>query len=127
MRLRGCLILATLSLAGCAGMDGPTSEQIAQSTRMESALSRYVGKSIADIAIARGPAQSDFEIAKGTKVFQWVSYGQAPGMSAVMNNMMITRPGAQLVCRVSFTAKTDKPQPTLADWQIVSWRWEGHC
>src|ERR1700730_9968309 len=60
---------------GCAARERDRAEQL-QKTRMESALTPYVGRSIADFMLDRGPATNAIDMGGNKRAFQWRITGQ---------------------------------------------------
>jgi hypothetical protein len=87
-----------LALAGCAS----TTQQ--RQERMHTALTPYIGRTIADYAVDHGPPTNTVDLGPGKKGFQWL---------------------ATQGCTVSIVAHATKPNPALSDWMIEHWRWQG--
>jgi len=123
MRVLGLAACVATSLQGCAELETAKQQQ-----KMDSALSPYIGRSIAEYVGARGPPQFEYEIGKNKKSFQWVITGQSAAGGAVLSGgVVVARPAQTLICRVTFAATSDKPAPTYADWKIESFQWAGAC
>jgi hypothetical protein len=113
------IIATAIMLTGCAA-------QI-QAKRNEAILAPYVGKSIADYALDRGPPTNTIDMGANKRGFQWVLTGQSPGAIVPLNGALIAVPARQQTCMISFVASTTKPSPALSDWIIESWHWNGDC
>ena len=120
VRIIAALALA-LTLAGCA------SEQQQQQQKMAASLDPYIGQSIAAYVGVRGPPQAVIDLDKNKKMFQWLMTAQSAAVAVPINGIIVARPSQQLECRVSMTAMTDRPNPTLADWIIAGYQWAGSC
>jgi hypothetical protein len=95
--------------------------------KMQSALQPYVGRSIADFALDHGPPTNTIEMGGNERGFQWQITGQSAGAVVPVSGMLVAVPPQQRTCLVSFVASTTKPSPTLSDWIVESWRWNGAC
>jgi hypothetical protein len=113
------VLIACTVVAGCA--------QQQQTKKMETALTPYVARSIADFALDHGPPTGTIDMGAGKRGFQWVITGQSAGAVVPISGMLATVPPQQQVCTVSLVASTAKPTPSLSDWIIESWRWNGAC
>lgn len=98
-----------------------------QNQKMQSALDRYVGRSIADFALDRGPPTNTIDMGANKRGFQWQITGQSAGAVVPVSGMLVAVPPRLQTCIVSFAASTTKPSPALSDWIIESWRWNGAC
>jgi hypothetical protein len=94
---------------------------------METSLTPYVGKSIADFTLDRGPPSNTIDMGGNKRGFQWVVTKQSPAGIVPLSGTLIAVPSHQLTCTVSLVASTIKPSPALSDWIIESWRWNGDC
>jgi hypothetical protein len=113
------VMASAVAVGGCAA-------QI-QAKKMDTALTPYVGKSIADYALDRGPPTNTIDMGGNKRGFQWVITGQSPAAVVPLNGALIAVPSHQQTCTVSLVASTTKPSPALSDWIIESWRWNGDC
>ena len=109
---RVIIIASSISLLGC--------EAQMQQNKMGAALSPWVGRSIADYVLSRGPPTNTVNLGPDKRGFQWVLTGVAPGG-------VVPVPPRQQTCVISFEAETRSANPALADWTITSWRWNGAC
>ena len=109
---RVIIIASSISLLGC--------EAQMQQNKMEAALSPWVGRSIADYVLSRGPPTNTVNLGPDKRGFQWVLTGVAPGG-------VVPVPPRQQTCVISFEAETRSANPALADWTITNWRWNGAC
>lgn len=117
MRLSPLLLLVP-ALSGCVTM---------QQSKMNSALAPWVGQSIASYAMTKGPPSSTVDLGPGTRLFIWNWQQTVPGIVApIGGNLIYTAPGVRQ-CVVRFTATSASAKPTLSDWVISSWNWEGAC
>jgi hypothetical protein len=116
--LSACLLLAAV-LSGCAG------EQ--QQLKMESALTPYVGRSIADYVLDHGSPTSTLDLSSNKRAFQWLITGQSAGAVVPLGGMLVAVPPQPQTCLVSLVASASRPSPTLSDWTVESWRWNGRC
>jgi hypothetical protein len=117
---------AELGLPGCAAQERARAEQL-QKTKMDSALTPYVGRSIADFMIDRGPATNAIDMGGNKRAFQWKITGQTPGAVVPLSGVLVAVPPQQQTCLVSLIASASKPAPAMSDWIIDSWRWNGDC
>lgn len=117
---------AGLALPGCAAQERARVEQL-QKTRMEFALTPYVGRSIADFMLDRGPATNAIDMGGNKRAFQWKITGQTPGAVVPLSGVLVAVPPQQQTCMVSLLASTSKSNPAMSDWVIDSWRWNGDC
>ena len=115
------MILACLALFGCVS----AADQ--QNRKMDAALTPFVGKSVADFALAHGPPTNTIDMGLHKKGFQWVITGQTPGAVVPVGGTLVTVPSRQQTCRVSLVANSTKPSPALSDWIIESSQWNGDC
>jgi hypothetical protein len=119
MRLRG-IVLAVL-LAGCA------STQQQQADKMSAVLSPYIGQPIANPIAAKGPPTNTFDLSPGKKMFQWQLTQQSASAVVPIGGSFVAVPSQTMVCTVSFTASTNKANPSLSDWIVESYTWNGAC
>jgi hypothetical protein len=113
------VMAGAVAVGGCAA-------QI-QAKRNESILAPYIGKSIADYALDRGPPTNTIDMGSNKRGFQWVITGQSPGAIVPLSGALVAVPSHQLTCTISFVASTNKSSPALSDWIIESYRWNGDC
>lgn len=118
---RALAAICILSVAACASRE----EQ--QQEKMQASLSRWANHSIAEYALNYGPPTANFEMGAGRRAFQWQITGQTAGAAIPINGMLIYRAPQQTSCMVSFVASTTSKAPTLADWMIGEWSWQGNC
>jgi hypothetical protein len=113
------LLLCCVALLGCAAQQ--------QTTRMETALSPWVGRSIADFVAERGPPTTNIDLGGNKRAFQWQVTRQTPGAVVSLAGSLITVPSREESCMVSLVASSGKTAPTLSDWMIERWSWNGAC
>ena len=94
---------------------------------MDTALSPFVGKSIADFALAHGPPKDTINMGPNKRGFQWVITGQSAGAVVPVGGALVAVPPRQQTCMVSLVANSIKPSSVLSDWIIESWQWSGAC
>jgi hypothetical protein len=94
---------------------------------MEKSLTPYIGKSIADFALDRGPPTNTIDMGANKRGFQWVVTRPSPAGVIPLNGALIAVPSHEQTCSVSLVASTVKPSPALSDWIIESRRWNGEC
>ena len=99
-RSRSIVTLLCFALAGCATATQQRHE------RMHTALTPYIGRTIADYVLDHGPPTNTVDLGPSKKGFQWLTTQS---------------------CTVSIVAHATKPDPSLADWVIEHWRWQGVC
>jgi hypothetical protein len=126
MRIIVFCAISGLWLLGCTAQEKAQME-LQQKTKMESALTSYVGRSIADFMIDRGPSTSTIDLGDNKRAFQWKITGQTAGAVVPLSGMLVTVPPQQQTCTVSLIASTTKKSPAMSDWIIDSWRWNGEC
>jgi hypothetical protein len=124
--LRGMALIAVIALAlvGCAGI-----VQQQQQTKMKEALDPYIGRTIADYVIARGPPQQQTDLGPSQRLFEWIMTEETPGVAMIMpgSNMVVSRPPGTRSCTVAFVAKGPGANAALSQWIIESYRWNGAC
>ena len=98
-----------------------------QQSKMTADLSQFVGRSIADFVIVKGPPTSTIDINPTKRLFRWVFTGQSIGGAVPVGGAVVAIPSRQLQCTVSFVANTSKSQPSLQDWTVESYSWDGSC
>ena len=96
---RSIITLFCFTLAGCAAVQQ-------RHERMHTALTPYIGRTIADYVLDHGPPTNIVDLGSGKKGFQWLTTK--------------TR-------TVSIVAHATKPDPALSDGVIEHWRWQGMC
>lgn len=94
---RSIITLFRFTLAGCAAV-----QQCHE--RVHTALTPYIGRTIADYVLDHGPPTNIVDLGSGKKGFQWLTTK--------------TR-------TVSIVAHATKPDPALSDGVIEHWRWQG--
>jgi hypothetical protein len=115
------MVLACFMLVGCVS----AADQ--QNKKMESALTPYVGRSVAEFALAHGPPTNAIDMGANKKAFQWVITGQTAGAVVPLGGTLVTVPPREQTCRVSLVANAYKPSAALSDWIVESWQWNGAC
>jgi hypothetical protein len=122
--VRGIAIIAVIAftLAGCAAM-----EQQQQQAKMKSFLDPYLGRSIADHVVAKGPPASVTDLGPNRRLYRWVWTRQTVGALVPVGGAIMSIPSQQQQCIVSFTASATKQSPSLQDWIIENYSWEGAC
>jgi hypothetical protein len=115
------------TLLTCFALLGCVSAADQQTKKMESALTPFVGKSVADYALAHGPPTNTIDMGANKKGFQWVITGQTAGAVVPLSGMLVTVPPRQQTCMVSLVANSTRPSQALSDWIIESWQWNGAC
>ena len=122
MRLNALLVIACLLPS-----PGSTEEHVGASRqeRLRAALDSWIGNPVSNYALRFGPPTSSFEIG-AKRAFQWRVTGQTSGLGVPVGNMIVYRT-RQTTCLVSFVASTTNPTPTLADWIIETWQYQGAC
>jgi hypothetical protein len=94
---------------------------------MDGALTPYVGRTVADFVLDRGPPTNTIDMGPNKRGFQWLVTAQTAGAVVPVSGMLVTVPPRQQSCSVSLIASTTKKSPALSDWIIESWRWNGEC
>jgi hypothetical protein len=123
--VRGIAIIAVIAftLAGCAAM-----EQQQRQEKMKVLLDPYLGRSIADHVVAKGPPTSVTDLAPNRRLYRWVWTSQTAGALVPVGGSIVAIPSQQQQCIVSLTATSSvKQSASLQDWIIDNWNWEGAC
>ena len=94
---------------------------------MTRSLNSYVGKSVADVALDRGPPINTIDLGPNKRGFEWQITTETPEVAkpAPGSNIAATVPPSQQICLVSFVASTTNSSPSLSDWIIESSQWKG--
>ena len=124
MRVFGIVAICA-ALSGCV----TTQEQIQadQQTRMETALTPWIGQSVASYVAVHGDPTTSVALNEHTTAFRWVMTGSSTGaVIPVMGTLMVVPP-RQLQCMVAFQATTSAKTPQLKDFTITKYTWEGVC
>jgi hypothetical protein len=113
-------------LASCSWQQAIQQHQEQQS-RMTRSLNAYVGKSVADVALDRGPPTNTIDMGPGKRGFEWEITTETPEVAkpAPGSSIAATVPASQQTCLVSLVAWTTNPSPSLSDWIIESTQWKG--
>jgi hypothetical protein len=108
-------------------MQQAVQEHKEQQARMTRSLNGYVGKSIADVTVERGPPTNTIELGANRRSFQWEMTTQTPERAAAApgSQMAVILPKGEQTCLVTLVASTGAPSPTLSDWIIESTEWKG--
>ena len=100
MRIIVFCAISGLGLLGCTAQEKAQME-LQQKTKMESALTPYVGRSIADFMIDRGPSTSTIDLGDNKRAFQWKITAQTATVladhGAPLKRLDVA--GVQLDCR----------------------------
>jgi hypothetical protein len=98
-----------------------------QQGRMTRSLNAYVGRSVADVTLDRGPPTNAIDMGPDKRSFEWQITTERPerALPAPGSRVAATLPPGQETCLVSFVASTTKSSPTLSDWIIESTQWKG--
>ncbi len=94
---------------------------------MSADLNQFIGRSIADYVIVKGPPSSATDLSPTKRLFRWVFTGQSVGGVVPVGGAIVAVPSRQLQCTVSFVANASKPNPSLQDWAVESYSWDGAC
>jgi hypothetical protein len=121
IQLFGCIVMFCL-LSSCIA-----DQQAIQATRMRDALTPYIGRSIADYVVDRGPPTTTVDLGGNKRAFRWQITGQTAGAVVPISGALIAVPPRQQTCMVSLVASAAKQSPALSDWIIEDWRWNGAC
>jgi hypothetical protein len=115
-----------LLLASCSWQQAVQQHQ-EQQGRMARSLNAYVGRSVADVALDRGPPTNTIDMGPNRRAFEWEITTEAPEIAkpAPGSNIAVTVPASQQTCLVSFVASTVSSSPSLADWIIETSQWKG--
>jgi hypothetical protein len=116
-----------VSLLTCVVLLGCASAEKQQMTKMETALSPWVGRSIADYVAERGPPTTSIDLGGNKRAFQWQMTRQTPGAVVPLAGSLIAVPSREESCMVSLVASSSKSAPSLSDWIIERWSWNGAC
>lgn len=117
MNLKTTVAAACLLLASCAS----------RQEELQKTMDSWVGRPISEYALRFGPPASNFDMGTGRRAFQWQAFGLTPGVAAPIGGMMVYRAPQQTSCMVSLVASTSAKAPTLADWTIEQWTYQGTC
>ena len=98
-----------------------------QQSKMSANLEPLVGRSVADFVVAKGPPASTTDISPTKRLFRWIWTGQSVGGVVPVSGAIVAVPSRQLQCTVSFVANATKTNPSLQDWIVESYSWEGPC
>jgi hypothetical protein len=98
---------------------------VSKQERLRIALDSWIGSPVSNYALRFGPPTSSFEIGL-KRAFQWRVTGQTSGLGVPIGNIIVYR-SSQTTCLISFVASTKTPTPTLADWTIETWQYQGTC
>jgi hypothetical protein len=98
-----------------------------QQSRMAETVNAYIGRSVADVALGRGPPTDTIDMGANKRGFQWQITTERPEMAmpAPGSNIAVTLPRSQETCLVSVVAATTESSPSLSDWIIESSQWKG--
>ena len=98
-----------------------------QQSRMTRSVNAYIGRSVADVAVDRGPPTNVVDVGSSKRDFQWEIMTERPErpMPAPGSGIAATVPPGQETCLVSFVASSTKDSPSLSDWTIESGQWKG--
>jgi hypothetical protein len=98
-----------------------------QESRMAQSITAYIGKSVADVALDRGPPTHVVNVGSSRRDFQWETTTEAPErpLPAPGARMASTVPPGQETCLVSFVASSPTSSSSLSDWIIESGQWKG--
>jgi hypothetical protein len=98
-----------------------------QESRMAKSVNAYIGRSVADVAVDRGPPTNVVDVGSSKRDFQWEIMTERPErpMPAPGSGIAATVPPGQETCLVSFVASSANPSPSLSDWIIESGQWKG--
>lgn len=128
MRRVLAVIIAAACVSGCQQMEIDRAAQ-QRIDRMKVFLEPFVGKTVADYALAFGPPQTSFDVSPGKKAFQWETISHSVGMAMLLpgTSMIVSRGPEEQSCRISFVAASTKTNPSLGNWVIEHYRWQGFC
>jgi len=98
-----------------------------QRQKMTSALSPYIGKTVAEYVVEHGAPTSSVALGKQQRMFTWIIYGQTAGFSVPINGMVVNSAPQQISCTVNIIANSSLASPTLSDWIIAESKWSGAC
>jgi hypothetical protein len=98
-----------------------------QQGRMTRSLNAYVGRSVADVALERGPPTNTIDMGPGKRGFEWQFATARPEMAlpAPASGVAATLPPGQEMCSVSLVASSPTSSLSLSDWIIESSQWKG--
>jgi hypothetical protein len=115
---------STITFA-CA-QDTKEAQQLA--SKGDFALNPWIGRSVADFVIQRGPPTNSIDLGGNRRTFQWQTTSQTPAAIVPLNGgALVGVPSRQQSCLVSLVANSNKSAPTLSDWMIESWSANGAC
>jgi hypothetical protein len=104
-----------------------TKEAQQLASRGDFALNPWIGRSIADFVVQRGPPTTSIDLGGNKRAFQWQATRQTPAAVIPLGSSLVGVPSRQESCLVSLVASSSKAAPTLSDWIIERWTWNGAC
>jgi hypothetical protein len=98
-----------------------------QQGRMTRSLNAYVGRSVADVALERGPPTNTIDLGPKKRGFEWQFAAARPEMAmpAPASGVAATLPPGEEMCSVSLVASNATSSPSLSDWIVESAQWKG--
>src|SRR5271156_6053278 len=100
---KGRSIQTLLGISICVVLVGCAS----QKTKMEGALNPWVGRSVADYVVERGPATTSIDLGGNKHVFQWQMTRLTPAAVVPLGGSLIAVPSQQESCMVSLVASSN--------------------
>jgi len=116
-----------VTLLSCFALLGCASEAEQRQKNMDAALAPYLGKTVADYVLTRGPTTYTIDMGPSKRGFQWVITSQTPGAVVPLGGALVAVPPRQQTCMISLVASSNKPSPSMSDWIIESSQWNGAC
>ena len=121
------LIQWSIVLAACFVVMNCASETQQRTAAMEAKLNPLIGHSIADAVIGHGPPTSQIDLGANKRLFQWQGTTNTPGAVLPIGGALVAVPSQQKNCIISLIAVSTKPSPSLLDWIVESYSWNGVC
>ena len=114
-------------LTSCALKQAADQHKERQS-RMTATVNAYIGRSVADVALDRGPPTSTIDMGANKRGFAWETATETPARAMPapgVSGIAVALPPGEETCLVSVIASTTNPSPSLSDWIIESSQWKG--
>lgn len=91
------------------------------------ALNPWIGRSVADFVVQRGPPATSIDLGGNKRAFQWRMTRQTLAAVIPLGSALVGVPPREESCLVSLVASSSKVSPTLSDWTIEKWNLNGAC
>ncbi len=106
-----------------------TKEAQQLASRGDFALNPWIGRSIADFVVQRGPPTTSIDLGGNKRAFQWQATRQTPAAVIPLGSSLVGVPSRQESCLVSLVASSSKAAPTvvLTGSSSAGKLWNGAC